>query len=204
MVLQRLDNGSAVKVQALVDSGCTGSCINQKFVDLHGLETRKLPYPISVYNADGTVNRDGSIKEFVKIRIKIQKHEECIDLAVTNLGDTDLYLGYEWLIRHNPTVDWIQRSITFDNCPEECGYKIRVVIGEPTDTLEDGDRLLLLGQHSKYRAFVSLIRASRAKRTHIRINRRVRTNQSQQKRTGPYMEDRDERMSTTTEQKVDA
>ena len=119
-------NGKPIAlVSALLDSGCTGSCINQKFVDLHGLETRKLPYPIPVYNADGTVNRDGSIKEFVKIRIKIQEHEEYIDLAVTNLGDTDLYLGYEWLIRHNPTVDWIQRSITFDNCPEECGYKIR-------------------------------------------------------------------------------
>ena len=79
----------------MLDSGCTGSCINQKFVDLYGLETHKLPAPVLVYNANRTINCNGAIKEFVRICIKIQEHKESIHLAVTNLDNTDLYLGYE-------------------------------------------------------------------------------------------------------------
>ena len=70
-----------------------------------------------------------------------------IDLAITNLGNTDLYLGYEWLIHHNPTVDWVRKTITFENCPDTCGYKLCVVIGNSVDTptLEEGDQLLMMG-----------------------------------------------------------
>ena len=94
-----------------------------------------------------TINCNGAIKEFVRIHIKIQKHEESIDLAITNLGNTDLYLGYEWLIHHNPTVDWVRKTITFENCPDTCGYKLCVVIGNSVDTptLEEGDQLLMMG-----------------------------------------------------------
>ena len=93
-----------------------------------------------------TINCNGAIKEFVRIHIKIQKHEESIDLAITNLGNTDLYLGYKWLIHHNPTVDWVRKTITFENCPDTCGYKLHVVIDNPVDTptLEEGDQLLMM------------------------------------------------------------
>ena len=94
-----------------------------------------------------TINCNGAIKEFVRIHIKIQKHKELIDLAITNLGNTDLYLGYKWLIHHNPTVDWVRKTITFENCPDTCGYKLHVVIDNPVDTLtlEEGDQLLMMG-----------------------------------------------------------
>ena len=114
-------------MSALLDSGCTRSCINQKFVDLYGLETHNLPAPVLVYNADGTINCNGAIKEFVRIYIKIQEYKELIDLAITNLGNTDLYLGYEWLIHYNPTVDWVRKTITFESCPDICDYKLSVV-----------------------------------------------------------------------------
>ena len=32
-------------------------------------------------------------------------HAEWIELAVTNLGSTDIFLGLDWLHFHNPSID---------------------------------------------------------------------------------------------------
>lgn len=80
--------------------------------------TKKLPRPIPVYNADNTLNTDGPISEYVELRMQIKDHNEIIQLAVTNLGKSDLFIGHEWLKLHNPSIDWKESSIVFDRCPE--------------------------------------------------------------------------------------
>jgi hypothetical protein len=56
------------------------------------------------------------------MRMVIQDHVERIQLAVANLGKTELFIGHEWLKKHNPSVDWKTSALTFDRCPEECDY----------------------------------------------------------------------------------
>jgi predicted aspartyl protease len=65
--LQTIDDGRFFATNALLDSGCTGSAINKKFVEKHGISTKKVARPIPIYNADGTKNEAGSIKEYVEI-----------------------------------------------------------------------------------------------------------------------------------------
>ena len=74
-----------------------------------------------VYNADGTLNADGSIEGFIKVRMVIGDHAEQIELAVTNLGMTDVFLGLDWLRFHNPTINWTMLEMTFNQCPSKCG-----------------------------------------------------------------------------------
>ena len=64
-----------------------------------------MPFAILVYNANGTLNKNGSIKEFTILQLAINDYYEHIDLAVTELGDMDLFLGYDWLKIHNPSID---------------------------------------------------------------------------------------------------
>ena len=64
-----------------------------------------MPLIILVYNADGTLNKNRSIKEFVILQLIINNYYECINFAVTELGDTNLFLGYNWLKIHNPLID---------------------------------------------------------------------------------------------------
>ena len=54
-----------------------------------------MPLTILVYNIDGTLNKNKSIKEFVILQLAINNHYKRIDLIVIKLGDTDLFLGYD-------------------------------------------------------------------------------------------------------------
>ncbi|EGO00951.1 hypothetical protein SERLA73DRAFT_37180, partial [Serpula lacrymans var. lacrymans S7.3] len=84
--LTTLDTNRSTTIEALLDSGCTGSCIDSTFVKEQKYETKKIPRPIPVYNADGTLNKDGAIKEFIELRMSIGDHEENIHFTVTSLG----------------------------------------------------------------------------------------------------------------------
>ena len=62
-----LDTLQSFSVKALLDTGCTGSAIDAGLVKEHNLNTKKLPVPIPVYNADGSHNSGGPIHEYVEL-----------------------------------------------------------------------------------------------------------------------------------------
>ena len=65
--VENLESSSMVETEALLDCGATGSCINQKFVEKHNLPIRKIPIKILVYNADSSLNSDGSIDGYCEL-----------------------------------------------------------------------------------------------------------------------------------------
>ena len=98
--------GEACKVLALLDSGCTGTTMDQQFAKEKGLETHKLPQPIPVYNVDGSINQAGSITEFAIVELMINDHKEQIAMGLSQLSTHAIFLGYDWLQKHNPIVNW--------------------------------------------------------------------------------------------------
>ncbi|KAG0699468.1 hypothetical protein DFH29DRAFT_877292 [Suillus ampliporus] len=87
--------------QALIDSGCTGSTIDARFVAAKGINTQKLACPIPVYNADDTLNAGGVISHYVVLQLNIR---------------------HEWLKHHNPSINWTAGTLAFDHCPKTCAY----------------------------------------------------------------------------------
>ena len=55
-----------------------------------------------VFNADNTKNRE--VIRFALLEVKINKHKEQINVAVTDLNRTDMFLGHNWLVKHNLDV----------------------------------------------------------------------------------------------------
>ena len=102
--------------QALVDSGSLTSCISQKFVKKNLINTRQLPFLITCYNANGSTNRDRNVTEVIEINMTIGNHQELIQISVTNLSNHDLFLGYDWLQKHNPTINWKDSLVNLQNC----------------------------------------------------------------------------------------
>ena len=111
-------SGKTLDVITLLDSRCTGTTIDERFAKEKGLKTYKLPVPIPVYNADGSINSAGSIKEFAIIKMRIGDHSKQIAMAMSNLSMHPIFLGYDWLRKHNPRINWKAKTLQF-TCENE-------------------------------------------------------------------------------------
>ena len=124
-------------MKALIDSGCTGSCINENFVRKHNLNTTRLPKSIPVFNADGSSNVAGRLTHTVQLQVIIGDHKEIMEFGVSNLGTSDIFLGHDWLKHYNPKIDWKGKTIQFNRCPGSC-YKEEI----GTNPEDDANSLL--------------------------------------------------------------
>ena len=69
---------------------------------------------------DGSRNSAGDITHTTTILMEYLRHREELTAEVTNLGKNSLILGYTWLQKHNPTIDWQTGVIKFTRCPRSC------------------------------------------------------------------------------------
>jgi len=74
---------------------------------------------IEIYNSDGTQNKYRKIKEIVPITLEAGEHTEQINAVVSGIMKTNIFLGYDWLEKHNPEIDWKKRTINFTRCPKD-------------------------------------------------------------------------------------
>jgi hypothetical protein len=90
----------------MIDSGAERIFLNRKYVEKNRLECVRLQRPIPMFNIDGTLNKDGSIKETASVQVEESGHVENLQCFVTELRDDDMILGLPWLEKHNSDVDW--------------------------------------------------------------------------------------------------
>ena len=57
------------------------------------------------------------------LEIEIDEHTEQLEAVVTDLDKTDMFLGHDWLVKHNPEVNWKNSTIQFTRCPGHCIMK---------------------------------------------------------------------------------
>ena len=96
-------NSKKLKVKALVDSSCTHIGINKQLVKEKRIPTKSIDFSFKVFNADRTKNRE--VTKVVPLEIEINRHKETLEAAVTDLNGTNMFLGRDWLVKHNPEVN---------------------------------------------------------------------------------------------------
>jgi len=104
-----------------VDSGCTHTGIDEQLVKDKRIQTKPINFSFEVFSTDRTKN--GEMTKIAPLEIEINGHKETLEAAVTDLDGTDMFLGYDWLVKHNPEVNWQNRVIKFTRCLGNC--KIR-------------------------------------------------------------------------------
>ena len=57
---------------------------------------------------------------FTLLKVEINGYKKQIDIAVIDLNDTDMFLKYNWLVKHSPEVDWKIETIWFTRCSRNC------------------------------------------------------------------------------------
>ena len=114
----RTKNSKKLKVKILVDSGCTHTGIDEQLVKDKRIQTKKIDFSFEIFNADGTKN--GEVTKVAPLEIKINGHKKTLEAAVMDLDETDMFLGHDWLVKHNLEVNWKNGTIKFMRCPGNC------------------------------------------------------------------------------------
>ena len=96
---------------ALVDCGAEGFFIDISIA--HKWRKQKLARPIKVQNVDGSFNKEGEIKERCLITFDCNGRKLTEWFCVTAIGNQNLILGLPWLKKHNPIIDWEEKTLEF-------------------------------------------------------------------------------------------
>ena len=86
-----------------MDSEYTHTGIDKQLVKEKRIQTKPIKFSFKVFNVDGTKN--GEVTKVAPLEIKINKHKEQLEAAVTDLNRTDMFLGHNWLVKYNPEVN---------------------------------------------------------------------------------------------------
>ena len=117
----KTQNKKELWLQTLVDLECTYTGIDEQLVKEEQIKTKPVNVPFEVFNIDRTKNRE--VTWIAPLKVKINRHKEQIDVAVTDLNGMDIFLEYDWLVKHNPEVNWNIGTIWFTRCSKICRTK---------------------------------------------------------------------------------
>jgi hypothetical protein len=105
-----------VRFMPEVDNGCQLTSIHLHVVAHYQLQRIKLAMPIAMSNADGSPNRQMLATHVAKVMLQLGDHQEQMEVLILDIGWNDMLLGQDWLMVHNPSIDWTNRRVVFDFC----------------------------------------------------------------------------------------
>jgi len=112
-----------VQTKALVNSGAIMNFVDRAVMENNNLVTYKLANLYCVINADGTSNKVEYITKYIQAYVEIGSHRMTQYLFVTNLENKEMIIGYLYLYKHNPNIDWQKGQWEFTRCPDTCASK---------------------------------------------------------------------------------
>jgi hypothetical protein len=99
-------------IETLINSGAGGMCIDQNFAKK--FEINYLDEPVKAYNMDRMENKQGMIRSYVNLEFKLEDQTFNEQFYVTGLGKQRIILGFPWLHKHNPIIDWKKGENPFE------------------------------------------------------------------------------------------
>ena len=117
----KIKNSKKLKVKVLVDSRCTHMGINEQLVKKKRIQMKPMNFLFEVFNTDGMKNRE--VTKVVPLEIEINRHKQTLEAVVMDLNETDMFLGHDWLVKHNLEVNWKNSTIRFTRCLRSCTIK---------------------------------------------------------------------------------
>src|SRR6266478_1439038 len=103
--------------QALLDSGLSHSFVDEIFSQHNKFTLVYLMEPIPLQLFNGSSTTSVVCKTWVPITMPTGETHE-VEFFVTKLDKGySVVLGYNWLVQHNPAIDWIKTKVIFRKPP---------------------------------------------------------------------------------------
>src|SRR5260221_2701066 len=96
---------------ALIDSGATDNFLTPTLAKRLGLAVQKLKIPKPLLTVDGSPHRQGSITEYTDLILKVGSQRRKQRFYLATLGQDRAILGFPFLQKFNPTLDWSNATI---------------------------------------------------------------------------------------------
>ena len=115
-----MERSKPVHLNALLDSGAASSFIHQDIVKQHGFKQKLLNRPVVVGNVDGSDNQGGWIRKYMILPILCGGKKKSYErFLVGNIGHEFMILGYDWIRKHNPGIDWERNTLLINKAKVE-------------------------------------------------------------------------------------
>ena len=108
-------NGKQLKVKVLIDLECIYTGIDEQLVKDKRIQMKLINFSFEVYNTDGTKNRE--VTRIAPLEIEINRYKKYLKITVTDLNGMNIFLEHNWLVKHNPEVNWKDGKIKLTRCP---------------------------------------------------------------------------------------
>jgi len=118
--IETTDTGVKRCTKLLVDCGATGLFMDTEWACTNNVTKCALTRPIPVYNVNGTPNEGGAIREIADVILQYNGHAERTQFAIMQLGKQSMILGFTWLHKHNPEINWQTKEVCMSRCPARC------------------------------------------------------------------------------------
>src|SRR5260221_75984 len=96
---------------ALIDSGATDNFLTPTLAKRLGLAVQKLKIPKPMLTVDGSPHKQGSITEYTDLILKVGSQRRKQRFYLATLGQDRAILGFPFLQKFNPTVNWSNATI---------------------------------------------------------------------------------------------
>uniref|UniRef100_A0A8C6KLF6 Gypsy retrotransposon integrase-like protein 1 n=1 Tax=Nothobranchius furzeri TaxID=105023 RepID=A0A8C6KLF6_NOTFU len=129
-------NQDCFPAKALVDSGCERNLLDQTIVDRLNIPTTPLTTPIRASSLDGN-SLTTITHQTAPVKLLISgNHHETITFFVFPSPQTPVVLGHDWLVTHNPHIDWKTNQISSWSpyCLSHCLLSANLSVSAPVSS----------------------------------------------------------------------
>jgi len=102
---------------ALLDSGATKNFISLDYAKWLHLPIKNLKDSRPLFNVDGTTNKQGDIKFYTDLTMRLGAIRKNMHFFLSNLGTHQMILGYPWFAAIQPKIDWARGWIDVSHLP---------------------------------------------------------------------------------------
>ena len=173
-----------IESKALINCGAGGTSIDQNF------DIQKLEKLITAKNVNGTINKKGTIKSYVELAFQIDSQRFKEWFHVTGPGKPRIILGFPWLQKHNPIIDWKTGRIMWKNFQlnfwkwfEKKKPTLKILIEEQPDEEEEKSQTQNLINIDINAIFIELYKEINISKINVATKLAIKENKKKEEKT---------------------